>query len=140
MDPLKIPLRTRPIQTGREMLIEPYPNWQCGFIDDPDHRSRTGSVPTRTRIRSDGPQPLLTLILTEFTNYTFETWNEGLWYFRLGIATSHWDWFRLLFHRMQHQTSSHDVHTMRQAAKWCYFPPARWAILLHVLHTNSGCN
>ena len=44
--------------------MEPYPNRQCGFIDDPDCQSGCGSVPTRTRTRSDGPDPLLTLALT----------------------------------------------------------------------------
>jgi len=46
MDPLEDPLRTRPVQTGREMFIEPYPNWQFGFIDDPDRQFGDGSVPT----------------------------------------------------------------------------------------------
>jgi hypothetical protein len=36
MDPLEDPLKTRPIQTGREMSIEPCPNGQFGFIDNPD--------------------------------------------------------------------------------------------------------
>jgi len=61
MDPLYNPLGTRPIQTGREMSMELYPNRQFGFIDDPDRQSGSGSVPTRTRTRSDGPDPLLTL-------------------------------------------------------------------------------
>jgi len=62
MDPLYNPLGTRPIQTGREMSMEPYPNRQFGFIDNPDRQSGSGSVPTRTRTRSDGPDPLLTLV------------------------------------------------------------------------------
>jgi len=53
MDPLE--LRTRPIQTGREMSIEPYPNRQFRFIDNLDRQFGDGSVPTRTRTRSDGP-------------------------------------------------------------------------------------
>ena len=61
MDPLYNPLGTRPIQMGREMLIEPYPNQQFGFIDNPDRQSGSGSVPTRTRTQSDSPDPLLTL-------------------------------------------------------------------------------
>jgi len=56
---------THPIQTGREMSIEPYPNRQFGFIDNPDRQFGNGSVPTRTRTRSDGPEPLLTLIWPE---------------------------------------------------------------------------
>jgi len=36
MDPLEDPLKTRPIQTGREISIEPYPNRQSGFTDHPD--------------------------------------------------------------------------------------------------------
>jgi len=62
MNVLYNPLKTRPIQTGREMSMEPYPNRQFGFIDDPDRQSGSGQVPTRTRTRSDGPDPLLTLL------------------------------------------------------------------------------
>jgi len=61
MDPLYNPLGTRPIQTGREMSMEPYPNRPFRFIDDPDCKSGSGSVPTCTRTRSDGPDPVLTL-------------------------------------------------------------------------------
>ena len=69
MDPLYNPLRTRPIQMGREMSIEPYPNRQFGFIDNPDRQSGTSSVWTwirtwtRTQTRSDGPEPLLILVV-----------------------------------------------------------------------------
>ena len=62
LDPLYNPPRTRPIQTGREMLMEPYPNQQVGSIDNLDGQSGTGSVLTRTRTRSDSPEPLLTLL------------------------------------------------------------------------------
>jgi hypothetical protein len=55
-------LRTRPIQTGREMSRKLYPNRQFGFIDDRDCQSGLGSVLTRTRTRSDGPELLLTLV------------------------------------------------------------------------------
>ena len=41
--------------------MEPYPSGQFGFIDDPDPQFGNGSVWTRTRTRSDGPEPLLTL-------------------------------------------------------------------------------
>ena len=61
MNPLYNPLKTSPIQTGREMSMEPYLNRQFGFIDDPDRQSVSGSVPTRTQSRSDGPELLLTL-------------------------------------------------------------------------------
>jgi len=61
MDLFYNPLRTRPIRTGRVETMEPDPNRQFGFIDNPDRQSGTGSVPTRTRTRSDGPDPLLTL-------------------------------------------------------------------------------
>jgi len=61
MDPLGDPLTTRPIQTGWEFTLKPYPSRQFGFIDNPDHRFGTGSVSTRTRTRSDGPEQLLTL-------------------------------------------------------------------------------
>jgi len=61
MDPLCDRLTTRPIQTGWEFTTEPYPSGQFGFIDDPDRQFGNGSVWTRTRTRSDGPEPLLTL-------------------------------------------------------------------------------
>jgi len=41
--------------------MEPYPSRQFGFIDDPDRQVGNGLVWTRTRTRSDGPEPLLTL-------------------------------------------------------------------------------
>jgi len=62
MDPLGDPLKTRPILTGWEFTMEPYPSGQFGFIDDPDRQFGNGLVSTRTRTRSDGPDPLLTLI------------------------------------------------------------------------------
>jgi len=63
MDPLYNPLRTRPIQTGREMSIELYLNRQFWSIDDLDRQSGSGLVWTQTHIRSDDPEPLLTLPL-----------------------------------------------------------------------------
>ena len=63
MDPLCDPLTTRPIQTGWEICSEPYPNRQFGCVDNPDHQFGNSSVLTRTRTRSDGPEPLLTLLL-----------------------------------------------------------------------------
>jgi hypothetical protein len=62
MDPQGDPLTTRPILTGWEFTMEPYPSGQFGFIDDPDRQFGNGSVWTRTRTRSDGPEPLLTLL------------------------------------------------------------------------------
>jgi len=61
MDPLGNPLPTHPIQTGWEFSMEPYPSGQFGFIDDPDHQFGNSSIWNRTRTRSDGPEPLLTL-------------------------------------------------------------------------------
>jgi hypothetical protein len=61
MDPLYNPVGTHPIQMGREMWMNPYTNQQFEYIDDPDRQSGAGSVPTRIRTRSDGPDPLLTL-------------------------------------------------------------------------------
>jgi hypothetical protein len=43
MDPLYNPQGTRPIQMGREQSMEPYPNRQFGFIDDPDRQYGSGS-------------------------------------------------------------------------------------------------
>jgi len=45
--------------------MEPYPSGQFGFIDDPERQFGNGSVWTRTRTRSDGPEPLLTLDMVE---------------------------------------------------------------------------
>jgi len=42
--------------------MEPYPSRQFGFIDNPDRQFGNCSVCSRTRTRSDGPEPLLTLI------------------------------------------------------------------------------
>jgi hypothetical protein len=42
--------------------MEPYPSGQFGFIDDLDRQFGNGSVWTQTRTRSDGPEPLLTLL------------------------------------------------------------------------------
>ena len=66
MDLLGDPLTTRPIQTGWEFTIEPYPSGQFGFMDDPDCQYGNGSVWTLTRTRSDGPKPLLTLACEVF--------------------------------------------------------------------------
>ena len=60
MDLLDNPLSTGPIQTGRQITIEPYPNGRVGFIGNPEHQFGAGSVPTWTRTRSDAPEPLLT--------------------------------------------------------------------------------
>jgi len=62
MDSLNDPVRASPIQKGREMLMEPYSNQQFGIIDDPDCQSGSGMFLTPTRTRTDGPEPLLTLI------------------------------------------------------------------------------
>jgi len=61
MDPLGNPLTTRPIQTGWEFSMELYRSGLFGFIDDLDRQFGNGSVWFRTRTRSDGPEPLLTL-------------------------------------------------------------------------------
>jgi len=61
MDPLDNPLTTRPIQTGWELSIELYPNWQFRCIDDLDLIFGNGSVLTRTRTWSGGLELLLTL-------------------------------------------------------------------------------
>jgi hypothetical protein len=64
MDLLNNPLRTCAIQTGREMLIEPYPISEFGFIDNADCKSGSGSVPTRTQTRRDGPDLMLTPLIS----------------------------------------------------------------------------
>jgi len=68
------------IQTGREMSMEPCPNRQFRFIDHPDRQSGSGLVPTRTRTRSDGPDPLLTLVDAHFATGVSTIWNQSLWH------------------------------------------------------------
>jgi len=73
MDPLGDPLTTRPIQTGWEYTFELYSSWRFGFIDNPDRQFGNGSVWTHTRTRSDGPEPLLTLLSPSSSlNYPFQ--------------------------------------------------------------------
>jgi len=84
MDPLDNPLTTRPIQTGCKMSIEPYPNCWFGSIDNPDHQSGNGSVPTCTHTRSAGPEPLLTLPIDNRYN---EEDVEGATSFQKGETT-----------------------------------------------------
>jgi len=61
MDTLGDLLMTSPMQTGWEISIEPYPNWQFVFVDNPDRPFGNGSVQTQTQTQSDGPEPSLTL-------------------------------------------------------------------------------
>jgi len=63
MDTLGDQLTTRPIRTGWEFTMELYQSRQFGIIEDPDRQFRNGSVWTRTRTRSDGPELLLTLLM-----------------------------------------------------------------------------
>jgi len=65
MEPLGDPLTTRPIQKGLEVAMELYLSGQFGFIDDPDRQFGNGSVLTRNRTQSDGPEPLLTLLRSQ---------------------------------------------------------------------------
>jgi hypothetical protein len=53
--------------------MEPYPSGQFGFIDDPDRQFVNGSVRTRTRTRSDGPELLLTLAASMLVNNLWMT-------------------------------------------------------------------
>jgi len=66
-DLLGDPLTTRAILTGWEFTIEPYLSVQFGFVDDPDHQFGNGLVWTWTRTRSDGPEPLPTLVNTKYS-------------------------------------------------------------------------
>jgi hypothetical protein len=61
MDPLGDPLTTCPIQTGWEISSKPDLNRRSGCIDNTDRQFGNGSLQTRTRTRSDGPEPLLSL-------------------------------------------------------------------------------
>jgi hypothetical protein len=63
------PLKTHPILPGWEFTMEPYPSGQFGFIDDPDRQFGNGSVLTWIRTRSDGPEPLLTLLASHLVSH-----------------------------------------------------------------------
>jgi hypothetical protein len=65
MDTLKDAVMTCLIKTGREMLIEPYPNPQFRLIDHRDAQFGNGSVVTSTRTRCDDLEPLLTLAVAK---------------------------------------------------------------------------
>jgi len=78
IDQLEDPLRTSPIQMGREMSIEQDPNRQFAFIDYPVHQFGDGSVPTRTRTRSDGLEPLLTLATLVRSNLGFSFSSDSI--------------------------------------------------------------
>jgi len=64
LDPLCDLLTSSPIQMGWEICIEPDPNRRFGCVDNPDRQFGNGSVLTRTRTRSDVPEPLQTLVPT----------------------------------------------------------------------------
>jgi len=66
MDSLDNPLTTRQTQAGREISIELYQNRRFRFIEDPDCQLGVGLVMNRTRTRSDGPEPLLLLVVRPF--------------------------------------------------------------------------
>jgi hypothetical protein len=51
--------------------MEPYPSGHFGFIDDQDHQFGNGSVWTRSRTRSNGPEPLLTLLVANCSERAF---------------------------------------------------------------------
>jgi len=62
MDLLGNPLTTHQIQMNWEISIEPYPNSGFSSIVNPDRQSGNGLGSTRSLTRSDGPEPLLTLV------------------------------------------------------------------------------
>jgi len=68
MDPLGDPLRTRPIEMGWDISIEPYRNWLLRWIDNPEWQFVNGLVLTQTRTRSDSPEPLPTWVHTPETS------------------------------------------------------------------------
>jgi len=107
MDPLNNMLGSRPIQMGREMSIEPYPNWQFGFHDDPDRQSDCGSVLTRTRTRSDRLELLLTpgLGASGSTSKHWWGWPECLG----GLRVTAWPIYILLMKIPNNLL--HDYHT-----------------------------
>jgi hypothetical protein len=80
MDPLGDPLPTRPIEMGWEFTTELYPSGQFRFIDDPDRQFGNDSVWTRTRTRSDCPEPLLTLLVAQHNAFiqSVSSWSDIL--------------------------------------------------------------
>jgi len=82
-------LTTHPIQTGWEISIEPYPCGRFGSIDNPDRQFGNSSVPTQTKTRSDGPEPLLQLAETLRPNQrSFAITKSGFQKFELALQRS----------------------------------------------------
>jgi len=67
MDSQDNPQMTHPIHAGWDIMIGLYLNQQFGSIGNPDRQYGGGSVPTRTRSQSDGPELLLSLPLTLYS-------------------------------------------------------------------------
>lgn len=65
MDPPRDLLATHPIRTGCDISIELYPSWLSGHIDNLYHHFGNGWILTWTQAWNYGPQPLLTLDITD---------------------------------------------------------------------------
>jgi hypothetical protein len=63
MDPLENPLMPRPVKVGWEASIESCTNRQFRSVGDRDYQFGCGSVPITTQTWTDGPQPLLILLM-----------------------------------------------------------------------------
>jgi len=78
MDLLGNPLTTRPSQTARKYTVEPYPSWRVTYIHHRDCQFGNGLVSTRSRTRSDGPEPVLTIVISLL--WPIQSWTEWMWY------------------------------------------------------------
>jgi hypothetical protein len=64
MNSLDSMLKTCRFQTGRDISIEPSVNRQFSAIDNSDRQFVADSVLTLTCIRSNSPEPLLSLVIS----------------------------------------------------------------------------
>jgi hypothetical protein len=64
MDLLGDLLISREIQMCWEFTLAPYASWRIGFIDNPDRQIGNGLGTTLSQTRSDGSEPLSTLVVT----------------------------------------------------------------------------
>jgi len=127
MDPLDKPLTTHPIQMGWELPVKPYPNWQYGYIGNPDCVFGDSSVVIPTHAQCGGLESLLSVQLSQW----MERFDTAGW----SLCTEHPNYdtkFRL---------------PSSPANKWCFvwssltyrhplakaFLVAYWQILIQIL-------
>ena len=149
-DPLDNLLTTHPIQTGWELSIELYPNWQCRIIADPECVFHDSSVSTLTQTQSGGLEPLLTLPPAWWWFQSLDSFPKRSWWGPLeclmcGILQSHrgtcldgpdlglWQLYSSINPSCCEYIAKTSVAvslTSQGTAHWL----ARWAINRHYLH------